>query len=96
MQYNTIQYNKIYWSANTNMLLNKAYKRMCILRELFDFKVSLDDLKIIYISYIRSIIEQSCVVWASSLTLEDDKKIERVQKIALRIMFEEAMTMPLE
>ena len=63
---------------------------MCILRKLFEFKVSLDDLKIIYISYIRSIIEQSCVVWASSLTLEDDKKIERVQKIALRIMLKEA------
>ena len=38
------------WSANTNMLVNKAYKTMCILRKLFDFKVSLDDLKIIYIS----------------------------------------------
>ena len=39
--------------------------------------------------HIISVNKPSCVVWATSLTLEDDRKIERVQKIALRIILRE-------
>ena len=77
------------WQANTDMVVKKAFKRMCILRKLFEFKVKLKDLKQIYTLYIRSVVEQSCVVWSHSLTQEDEKKIERVQKIALRIILKE-------
>ena len=38
------------------------------------------------IVYIKSILEQSCVVWHSSLTQEDTESIERVQKNALRVI----------
>ena len=30
--------------------------------------------------YIRSILEQSCVVWNNSLTTENSKDLERIQK----------------
>ena len=40
----------------------------------------------IYILYIRSILETSAVVWHSSLTQSEIKAIERVQKVALRII----------
>ena len=46
------------------------------------------DLKIIYYSYIRSVLEQSCVVWHSSLTEEDSDNLERVQKNALRVILD--------
>ena len=36
--------------------------------------------------YIRSILEQSCQVWHSSLTLENENELERVQKAALKII----------
>ena len=36
--------------------------------------------------YIRNLLEQSCVVWHSSLTVEDKTKLERVQKASLRII----------
>ena len=62
---------------------------MTILRKLFEFNVDIEDLKTIYVLYIRSIVEQSCVVWASSLTAEEEKKIERIQKIAFRIILKE-------
>ena len=62
---------------------------MTILRKLFEFKLSVKDLLQIYKLYIRSIVEQNCVVWGSSITNEESKKIERVQKIALRIIFRE-------
>ena len=43
----------------------------------------------IYISYIRSILEQSCTVWHSNLTVENCEDLERVQKSALRIILKE-------
>ena len=43
----------------------------------------------IYILYIRSILEQSCQVWHSSLTLEDFNNLERVQKNALKIILQD-------
>ena len=39
-----------------------------------------------YILYIRSILEVSAVVWHSSLTLEDETALGRVQKTALKII----------
>ena len=57
---------------------------MCLLRAVSSFKPPFSDLKLIYIQYIRSLLEQSCVLWHSSLTEEDRDNIERVQKNALR------------
>ena len=48
------------------------------------------DLVLIYISYIRSLLEQSCVVWHSSLTEADSEKLERVQKVSLRIILKDS------
>ena len=44
------------------------------------------DLINIYILYIRSILEQSCIVWHSMLTKENVDDLERVQKAALKII----------
>ena len=77
------------WHKNTAMLTKKAYARMEILRKLYSFNVPLSDLILIYIIYIRCYLEQSCVVWHSSLTVEDSVKLERVQKVALRIILKD-------
>ena len=37
-------------------------------------------------TYIRSILEQSAVVWHSSLTQKNTNDLERVQKVAVRII----------
>ena len=42
----------------------------------------------IYISFIRSLLEQSAVLWHTSLTDEQSENIERVQKAALRIILQ--------
>ena len=36
--------------------------------------------------YVRSILEQSCQVWNSALTLENSQNLERVQKTSLKII----------
>ena len=50
------------------------------------FKNSKEDLKAIYLTYIRSIIEQSSVVWHSSLTKRNINDLERVQKAAAKVI----------
>ena len=77
------------WHENTLKLVRKAYARMTILRKLYCFSVPVNDLIQIYITYIRCYLELSSVVWHSSLTEEDSAKLERVQKVALRIILKE-------
>ena len=77
------------WDSNTNYLTTRANARMRLLHKLVSFSVPQEDLLNIYILYIRSILEQSCQVWHSSLTLENFNDLERVQKNALRIIFQE-------
>ena len=59
---------------------------MELLRKVANFTNSIKELRIIYILYVRSILEQSCVVWHSSLTEENKQNLERVQKCAVKIM----------
>ena len=77
------------WQANTTATVQKAFKRTMILHKLFDFDVPVHDLLNIYILFIRSVVESSSVVWDSSLTLGQEMEIERVQKVALRIILKE-------
>ena len=77
------------WDSNTTFLVKRANARMRLLHKLVDFGVPQEDLVTIYLLYVRSILEQSCQVWHSSLTLENFQDLERVQKNALKIIFQE-------
>ena len=81
--------NRLNWDQNTKFLVQKANAKMRLLHKLVKFGVPQEDLKVIYILYIRSHLEQSCQVWHSSLTLENVTDLERVQKNALRIILQE-------
>ena len=74
------------WQKNTEYLVKKANLRMQLLRKVAKFTTSVEEKKEIYISYIRSILEQSCVVWHSSLSQENSDDLERVQKAAVKII----------
>ena len=65
---------------------------MCLLRAVSSFRPPLKDLKTIYIQYVRSLLEQSCVFWHGSITEEDRANIERVQKNALRVILKSSYT----
>ena len=45
-------------------------------------------MKSIYILYIRSVLEQSAVVWHSSLTQQNIEDLDRVQKSACKIILD--------
>ena len=59
---------------------------MELLRKVASFGTSAEEKRNIYILYIRSVLEQSCVVWHSSLTKQNQEDLERVQKSAVRII----------
>ena len=74
------------WKANTDHIVKKAFKRMSILTNLFKFSVPQQELVHIYTLYIRSVVEQACIVWHSAITKGESLDIERVQKVALRVI----------
>ena len=74
------------WGKNTEYLVKKAYMRLELLRKVSEFSSSIDDKREIYILYIRSVLEQSSVVWHSSLNNEDVDDLEKVQKAAVRLI----------
>ena len=75
------------WKKNTQSLGKRANSRMIILRKLKEFEVKTADMITIYVLFIRSVIEQSSVVWSSSITVGEMAFLERTQKVALRIIF---------
>ena len=85
----TIVQNDLKWDQNTAYLVKKANARLTLLRKLASFSIPVEDLKIIYILYIRSLLEQSAVVWHSSLTIENAQDLERVQRNAMYIILKD-------
>ena len=59
---------------------------MELLRRVANFGASTEDMKIIYFLFVRSHLEQSAIVWHSSLTEENSSDLERVQKSAVKII----------
>ena len=62
---------------------------MELIRRLAEFNIPVEDLKNIYILFIRSILEQSATVWHSSLTQENSNDLERIQKSATKIILKQ-------
>ena len=59
-----------------------------LLRRVASFGTPVEDLKTIYILFIRSILEQSSTVWHSSLSEENISDLKRVQKSAVKVILD--------
>ena len=77
------------WEENTKYLVQRANSRLRLLHKLASFSVPKEDLVNIFVLYIRSVLEQSCQVWHSSLTLDNCQDLERVQKNSLKIILQD-------
>ena len=82
----TIISKDLRWDLNTAHIVRKANAKMELLRRVASFGTSVDELKNIYILFVRSQLEQSAVVWHSSLTEKNKNDLERVQKSAFKII----------
>ena len=85
----TVISSDLSWDKNTADIVKRANPRLQLLLKASEYTSDLKDLKQIYITYIRSVLEQSAVVWHSSLTVENISDLERVQKNALRIILKD-------
>ena len=85
----TIITDDLKWEENTAHIVKKANARMELLRRVAGFDASVEDLKQIYFLFVRSQLEQSAVVWHSSLSEDNKSDLERVQKSALKIILRE-------
>ena len=85
----TVVSSDLKWHSNSDQLVKKAYQRMTILRKLYAFNLPLEDLVMIYNLYIRSILEFNSNVWFSSITNEDRENIERVQRVACKVILKD-------
>ena len=83
----TILTDDLKWDENSKDIIKRANFKLQMLRKATKFTNNKDDLKEIYISYIRSILEQSAVIWTGNLTEENKSDLERVQKNVLRVIF---------
>ena len=86
----TIITSDLTWWENTNSITKKAYQRLEMIRKLCQFSVPITDLSHIYILYVRSLLEFNCCVWNFDLTLAEEYDIERVQRVACKIILQES------
>ena len=71
--------NDLKWDLNTSKIVRKANASMGILRKAASFGASRDEMKTLYIAYVRSHLEQSAVVWHSGLTIHEDQKYAEIK-----------------
>ena len=82
----TILSSNLKWDQNIEDIVKRANGRMQLLRKVAAFNPPIEDLKTIYILFIRSLLEQSAVVWYSSITEENSYDLERLQRPALKVI----------
>ena len=75
--------NDLKWEINTDYICSKARKKIFLIRNMKLSGLSTTELIDAYKKEIRSLVEMAVPVWHSGLTLEQCRKIERVQKSAL-------------
>ena len=75
------------WNDNTTEIISKASKRRCILRVLKRAGDLPTDLIAIYNVLVHSVLEYSCVVWATGLPRFLIDQLEAIQVRALRILY---------
>ena len=80
------------WSAHVDDIVKRCNRRLWILRRLKKLGADDEDLKEIYQTQIRNILEYAAPVWHPSLTGEQRHKLERIQKSALHIILTDRYT----
>ena len=88
----TIITSDLKWNKNTESIVKETNKRMQLLHKASKFTNNTKDLKQIYMLQIRSKLDQSAVVWHSSLSQKNRNDLERVQKSALRCILGDSYT----
>ena len=74
------------WISNTRSIVNKAYKKLWIVRRLKNLGAQTVDLVDVYEKQVRSVLEFGTPVWHPGITQSETIDIERVQKTFCKIV----------
>ena len=85
----TVINTNLSWDGNCAMIIKKVKARMQLLRTIDKFGASRDEMVQIWFIFCRSVLEQSCVVWHSSLTKENTNDLERCQKTFTKLVLKD-------
>ena len=85
----TIVDNKLSWDANCSQIIRKVNARMQLIRGLQSFGATKEEMVHIWILFCRSVLEQSCVVWGTSISKENIEDLERTQKSFSKLILKE-------
>ena len=88
----TIIKNDLSWNKNTQNIVQKVNKRMLLIKKILSFGASTQEMVHLWTVYCRSILEQSAVVWSSSLTEQNIKDLERTQKCFVKLLLKKKYT----
>ena len=74
------------WAKNVAYIVTRAMTRLWILRRIKELGGTTDDLLVVYKLQIRCLTELACPAWNGALTVKDIKKLENIQKMALKVI----------
>ena len=77
------------WNENTLYICQKARQKLWILRRMVKLNLNTEVLFDVYTKEVRSIVELAVPVWHSALTKKQSSDIERIQKIAFKLILGE-------
>ena len=63
----TVVNSDLTWTDNCKLIIKKVNSRMQLLRNILRFGASADEMVHLWNVFCRSVLEQSCVVWHSSI-----------------------------
>ena len=78
--------NDLKWDKNTSEIVKRANQRMQLLNRAAKFTSNINDLKRVYLTYILNLLDQSAVIWHSSLSKKNERDLERIQKVAVKMI----------
>ena len=74
------------WFKNTQYICDKARQKLWIIRRMLQYNLNIETMFDVYTKEVRSILELAVPVWHSGLTRRQSSDIERIQKIAFKII----------
>ena len=80
------------WFSNTKAIYNKAMSKMWLIRRMKVLKLEPDLIFDYYIKEIRVLAEQGVAIWNSGITRSQITELEKIQKVALKIILGDLYT----
>ena len=77
------------WEKNVNYIIKKFMKKLWMLRRIKQLGGTVEELLCVYEIQLRCITELACPAWNGALTKKDENRLEKLQKISLKIILGE-------